>query len=492
MSGSVEYSTASALVARLESGELGSRDLLERYLARIAASNPSVNAVVAMDPASARQRADAADAARLRGECWGPLHGLPMTIKDTWEVAGMPCTAGSVRLKDHVPKRHAVTVQRLIDAGAIIFGKTNVPEFATDLQSYNKVYGTTSNPWDTARTPGGSSGGAAAAVAAGFTACELGSDIGGSIRTPAHYCGVFGHKVSHGVISMRGHIPGPPGTVSEPDLAVGGPLARCAGDLALLLGVVAGPDPSRSAGWRLDLPPSRLQSLKGSRVLAWFDDPLCPLDQDMRAGFREVTEGLRREGAIVTEGGPAGLGIADFHGLYLNLLASVLGTAYGSRERSLMYWSSSVYERLGKRWPLPRLMENFFRGAGQSHADWLRHNERRNRLREKVTDAFRDYDVILAPVVPMVAIPHQQKPELPFRKITINGESRHYSEHLPWISLATLLGLPATAAPVARNREGLPYGLQIIGAPFEDYTTIRFAGLLESLTGGFHRPPAFA
>jgi amidase len=487
----VELTSASEMVRQLKAGEVGSRELLERFLARIAAHNSRLNAVVALDPETARRQADAADAARARGDSLGPLHGLPMTIKDTWEVVGMPCTAGALRLKSHQPGRHAAAVQRLVDAGAIIFGKTNVPEFATDLQSYNKVYGTTNNPWDTARTPGGSSGGAAAAVAAGLTPCELGSDIGGSIRTPAHYCGVYGHKASHGIISMRGHIPGPPGTVSEPDLAVGGPLARSAEDLALLLGVVAGPGPSEAAAWRLALPAPTVQSLKGARVLVWFDDPLCPIDAGMRAGFRELTEGLRREGAVVTEGSPAGLALEDFYGLYLNLLASVLGTAYGPRERTLMHWSSGVYETLGKRLPLPRLVEHFFRGAGQSHADWLRFNERRNRLREKVAQAFLSHDVVLAPIVPMQAIPHQQRPEIPFRKITVNGESRNYSEHLIWISLATLLGLPATAVPVARSREGLPYGLQVIGAPFGDYTTIRFAGLLERLTGGFHRPPGF-
>lgn len=492
MNDPVEYASATELLRLLQAGELGSRDVLERFLARIASHNSRINAVVAMDAATARKRADEADAARGRGESWGALHGLPMTIKDTWEVMGMPCTAGAQRLKAHQPRRPAVAVQRLVDAGAIIFGKTNVPEFATDLQSYNKVYGTTRNPWDLDRTPGGSSGGAAAAVAAGLTPCELGSDIGGSIRTPAHYCGVYGHKASHGIISMRGHIPGPPGTVSEPDLAVGGPIARTAEDLALLLGVVAGPGPSVAAGWRLELPPARMDSLQGCRVLVWFDDPLCPIDTGMRAGFRELVDGLRREGAVVTEGAPAGLALEDFYGLYLNLLASVLGTAYGARERAMMYWSSGVYESLGKRLPLPRLVENFFRGAGQSHADWLRFNERRNRLREKVAGVFASHDVVLAPIVPMTAIPHQQKPEIPFRKITVNGESRNYSEHLIWISLATLLGLPATAVPVARSRDGLPYGLQVMGAPYEDYTTIRFAGLLERLTGGFHRPPGFA
>ncbi|HET8707899.1 MAG TPA: amidase family protein, partial [Pseudomonadales bacterium] len=238
------YASAKSLLQAMQDGALSSRQLLELYIKRIEQKNAEINAVVATDLEAARKRADAADAARANGELWGPLHGLPMTIKDTYEVPGMPCTAGAPMYRNHQPSRAAVAVQKLIDAGAIIFGKTNVPLFASDLQSYNKIYGTTNNPWNKALTPGGSSGGAAAALAAGFTAAELGSDIGGSIRTPAHFCGVYGHKVTHGIISMRGHVPGPPGTLGEPDLAVAGPMARAAGDLALLLDVVAGASPA--------------------------------------------------------------------------------------------------------------------------------------------------------------------------------------------------------------------------------------------------------
>ncbi len=189
MSDRLAFASATELLSLMERGEISSRQLLEIYIDRVEAFNPKINAVVAQDLTAARSRADEADAARARGEHWGPLHGLPMTIKDTFEVAGMPCAAGAVKYKRHMPERHAVPVQRLVDAGAIIFGKTNVPYLAGNLQSYNRVYGTTNNPWDLTRAPGGSSGGAAAAVAAGLTAAELGSDIGGSIRTPSHYCG---------------------------------------------------------------------------------------------------------------------------------------------------------------------------------------------------------------------------------------------------------------------------------------------------------------
>src|SRR5690606_37586313 len=216
--------------------------------------NPALNAIVATDIEAARERARAADAALAAGESWGPLHGVPITIKDTFEVAGMPTTAGAKELRDHRPSSNAVAVQRLLDAGAIVFGKTNVPLYAGDLQTYNEVYGSTSNPWDLHRTPGGSSGGAAAALAAGLTALELGSDIGGSIRTPSHFCGVCGLKPSYGIIPSRGHIPGPPGTLSEADISVTGPMARSVDDLELALDILAGPDTPAAKGWRLELP----------------------------------------------------------------------------------------------------------------------------------------------------------------------------------------------------------------------------------------------
>jgi amidase len=238
----VAFRSAVELAAAIRRKEVSSRELVEHYLARIERFNPPINAVVTLDADRVRARADAADAALARGDLAGPLHGVPMTIKDSIETAGMRTTAGAEIYAKHVPKHDAPAVARLIAAGAVIMGKTNTPRFAMDVQSYNSLFGTTNNPWDLTRTPGGSSGGAAAALAAGLTALELGSDIGGSIRTPAHFCGVYGHKPTHGIVPTRGHIPGPPGTLSEPDIAVLGPLARHAEDLALAMDVVAGPD----------------------------------------------------------------------------------------------------------------------------------------------------------------------------------------------------------------------------------------------------------
>lgn len=482
------YLSARQWLSNLRKGQVSSRELLETYIARVEQLNPKINAVVATDFENARKRADAADVAFARGEHWGPLHGLPMTIKDTYEVIGMPTTAGSPSLKEHRAKQNAVAVQKLIDAGAIIFGKTNVPLFGGDLQSYNKVYGTTNNPCDLQRTPGGSSGGAAAALAAGLTPIELGSDIGGSIRTPAHYCGVFGHKSSHGIISMRGHIPGPPGLLSEPDLAVAGPMARHAEDLQLMLDVLVGANPSQALGWQVKLPSCKQKSLKEMRVLAWFDDPLCVIDQEMRGHYASLVTQLRDAGAQVDEGVPLGMHLEQFYAPYLNLLGSVVGLSQKPAERLLMLWASPLMKKLGARFKLPPLIEHYAQGAGQSHASWVRENEIRMRLIEKIRPVFDQYDVILAPITPTTAIKHLQKPELPFRKIKVNGEMRSYMEHLMWISMATLLGLPATSAPITRSREGLPINVQIIAGPYQDKLSIKFASLMTKLTGGFSKP----
>ncbi|MDX1695134.1 MAG: amidase family protein, partial [Ketobacteraceae bacterium] len=414
------------------------------------------------------------------------------TIKDTWEVAGMTATSGAPQLEHHRPKKNAPLVDSLLNAGAVIYGKTNVPLFATDLQSFNKLHGTTNNPWDLERTPGGSSGGAAAALAAGLTPIEYGSDIGGSIRTPAHYCGVFGHKTTHGIVSMRGHIPGPPGTLSEPDLAVGGPLARSAEDLQMLLDITAGPNPEAGAGWQIRLPACKKKSLKDFKILAWLDDPLSPLDNDIQRAYRELVDLLKENGATVNVGTPNADPLSKYYELYLNLLGSAIGASIQPAGRNAMYWGSSVVARLGDRFRLPPLINNFMRGVGQSHIDWLRANEKRHRMTAKFCRIFEEYDVVLMPIVPTTAIKHQQKPDIPMRHIMVNGVKRNYTENLMWISVATLLGLPSTSMPLSRDRNNLPINIQIVGGSYQDKTTLKFASLLSKKTGGFQIPPGYA
>lgn len=487
----LHYSSAKYLLSQLNKGAISSRQLLEQLIERIEHFNPHVNAVIAKDYAAARKRADAADKARANGESWGPLHGLPMTIKDTYEVIGMPVTAGSEALKNYLPKQNAVTVQRILDAGAIIIGKTNVPLFAGDLQSYNKIHGTTNNPWDLSRTPGGSSGGSAAALAAGFTPLELGSDIGGSIRTPAHYCGVYGLKTTHGAVTLRGHIPGPPGALSEPDLAVPGPLARTAEDLNLLLDVIVGPAPEYADGISIKLPAAKQKKLSEFKVLAWFDDELSILDNGMRAEYQKLVNLLKAQGASVTTGAPPNQSLSDFYALYMNLLGSVMGASNKKPQQQILGLVSPLLKRIEDRFNLAPHLNQFLEGISQGHVDWLKKNEKRLRVKQQFLELFNDYDVILTPITPTAAIPHQHKPAMPLRSITVNGKKRSYTEHLIWISPATLMGLPAVSAPVAMTNDHLPINVQIIAKPYHDKTAIRFASLLEKKMGGFAVPPGY-
>ncbi len=485
------YLNAKQLVAKLKAGEISSRALLEAYIARIDAKNTELNAVVAMNLEAARQRADAADAAFARGENWGVLHGLPVTIKDTYEVEGMPCTAGATELRQYVPKQAAFAVQRMLDAGAIVFAKTNVPLFASDLQSYNQVYGTSNNPWNKTLTPGGSSGGAAAAVAAGFTALELGSDVGGSIRIPAHFCGIYGHKVTHGLISMRGHIPGPKGTLAEPDLVVAGPMARSADDLQLLLDVVAGANPLMEAGWHLKLPAAKHKKLKEFRVLLWTDDPLCPIDQQMATLYQQLQQKLQASDVKLTVGSPLGMTLNDFYPLYLKQLGSLMGASQSKLQRRVIGLAAPVLAKVGKYINAPTLFEHFMTGIDQSYTDWRKAHEHSLRLRRRFLAVFDEYDVILMPPAATTALKHQHRPEMVQRKITINGQQRSYTDMFMWIAPATLMGLPATSAPIGITPQGLPVNIQIMGAPFHDKTTIKFASLLAEVMGGFTPPPHY-
>ncbi|MCA9645055.1 MAG: amidase, partial [Myxococcales bacterium] len=419
----------------------------------------------------------------------GPLHGLPLTLKDTWEVPGMPCAAGAPEYREHRPEQPADIVRRLEEAGAIIFGKTNVPYLASDIQTYNKVYGTTNNPWGTDRTPGGSSGGAAAALAAGFTSLEVGSDLAGSIRIPAHYCGVCGHKPTYGVVSFRGHVPGPPGTLTEPTLAVAGPMARSAADLRLLFDVLSGP-PRDDSAWSLALPeaPERLEDY---RVLLWIDDPLCPIDHELRQQYEVLEQRLRERGVSVTRAAPQGFALRQFYALYLRGLGALLGAALPARQRHLMGFAGRLMPLLSKALNAPADFGHFLLGLNQRSAETRQQQERGAQLGAAFSKVFNDYDVILMPPALTTAIRHDHDPLLARRKLSVNGQERPYTDLFAWIALPSLLGLPATSAPVGRASHGLPINVQIVGDRYQDYRTLRFAELLEGVMGGFQKPPGY-
>lgn len=463
------------IAAALRERRIGCREMLEAYLQRIEAHNPAINAIVATDLDTARDRADAADAALARGEQWGPLHGVPFTLKDTFDVAGLPTVCGSPSLGAYRPQDDAAAAQRLRAAGAVLFGKTNVPLFAQDLQTYNAVYGTTNNPWNSARTCGGSSGGPAAALAAGLTGGDIGSDIGGSIRTPAHFCGIYGHKPSHGLVSLRGHIPGPPGTLSEPDLAVAGPMGRGASDLPLLLDVLAGPDQLDARGWRVALPQEARTDLRDFRVLAWLDDPHCPVESAQHTVLKDTVEALRRHGAAVQDGPPPGVSLDEAYALYMPLLAAIIGGGLPKKLYRRFGWLAQAARLLGRT--RTDRVGGYAVAATQSHRDWLRAHEARERLRRRWEALFEQFDVVLMPVTPMPAFAHQHAGNLFSRRLEIDGRSRPYTDVFPWIAPATLLYLPATVAPVGLSG-GLPVGLQILGPYLHDRRTMRFAELM--------------
>ncbi len=484
---SLHYASAGALAKAVRNREITASALLEQCLERMARFDPAINAVVVKNIEAARRRASDADAALARGELWGPLHGVPMTVKETFEMAGLATTAGAPVYRDYVSTTNATPVQRLLDAGAVIFGKTNVPLFAGDLQSYNTIYGQTANPWDPSRTCGGSSGGAAAALAMGITPLELGSDIGGSIRTPAAYCGVTGHKPSYGVISKRGHVPGPPGSLGQSDISVAGPMARTVDDLELALDLLAGPEPDQGVAWRLSLPPARQQRLQQFRVAAWLDDAACPVDRETVQILAALCDRLAEEGARVDrEARPEGVSLAESHEVYYSLLTATMGAGL----------PQGMFDKMeAKARELPaddlRYEARFARGATQSHAQWLRTHERRLQMAAAWAGFFRNHDVLLAPVTHVPAFPHDHSAPQYHRQLTVNGAPGPYMNILVWAGLAGVVYLPSTVVPVARNAEGLPIGVQIIGPYLEDRTTLAFARQVEQLAGGFVAPPGY-
>jgi len=472
------YLSGRELAHAVRSRQTSSRELVDHFLARIDKHNPALNAVVTLDAERARREADQLDVALSKGEALGPLAGVPMTIKDAFEVDGMRTTSGAPVWKDHIAQRDAAAVARLRAAGAIVLGKTNVSMFCADLQSNNPIFGATNNPWDLTRTSGGSSGGAAAALAAGLTPLELGSDIGGSIRVPAGFCGVFGHKPTHGIVPQRGHLPGPPGQLAEVDLSVVGPLARSAQDLSLVLDVIAGPSEDRARAYSLRLPPARAQRLRDYRAAAWLDDPAFPVDSSVRTVLEQSVETLRHAGLKADVARPD-VKLRACYDLYRSLLDPVVASRI----------PMSALE--GLQASADETQSTYGRNALGRHRDWMTAHETREVMRAKLNHFFTRYDVLLCPINVLPAFSHLHSGTTLSRTITVNGQTRPYMDLFAWISLATTAWLPATAAPVGRTPEGLPVGMQIIGPYLEDRTTIDFAERAAELLGGFAIPPGF-
>ncbi|MFO7559987.1 MAG: amidase [Desulfobacterales bacterium] len=483
------FCSATELVASIKAGKITCTEMLDYFTDRIARLNPELNAVIQMDIKNARARSEKADSAIKNGEDWGPLHGLPVTIKDSLEVVGMPCSSGAPELKNHMPEKNADVVQSLIDAGAVVFGKTNMPLYGGDVQSYNKIYGQSNNPWDRSLTPGGSSGGAAAALAAGLTGLEIGSDIGGSIRTPAHFCGIYGHKPSFGIVPDRGHIPPPPGIFTgdytlTADLVVVGPLARSADDLSLAMDLIVSPEKPEKKAWCIKLPESRKKKLKDFRIGIWLDDPTCPVDIRVSDRIQTIADKLATEGVRIDETHPQ-IDFSESNAMYLDLLAAIMGSGL-PREmfESLVQAAPTLSEEDTGH------MARHIRGATQLHRNWIGQDAMRQIMRQKWDDFFTEYDLLLCPVAPVTAFPHDHE-YIYDRTIQVNHRKRPYLDLLGWAGLAGVVFLPATVAPAGLTPEGHPVGVQIVGPYLEDRTTIQFAKLMENIFGGFVPPPDY-
>ena len=478
------FTTTTELAEQLRQGAVSSRELTEYFIARIEQHDGAINAVVVRDFERALESADHADSAHARGESLGPLHGIPMTVKEAYDAEGLPTTWGIPALAGNIATTDSATVQRLRAAGAHLIGKTNVPLELADFQSYNEIYGTTNNPWNTERTPGGSSGGSAAALAAGFTPLEMGSDIGGSIRNPAHFCGVYRHKPTWGVVASTGHSL--PGDLSEPDIAVVGPMARSAEDLAVGFEIVAGPDDLNAPGWQLSLPPTPTNKLSDLRVAVWASDPRSAVAAEVSELATTTGETLAALGATVSFDARPPIDLDEGYETYLALLNGVMAAGLPPEVREENRRIAASLDPNDRS-----LAASSVRFAGIDHADWLRMSNRRMQLRHQWRAFFDEWDILLCPIAASAAFPHDHR-DMSERTIDIDGDARDYFEQLFWAGTITVGHLPSTVFPAGQSAEGLPIGLQAVGAEFADRATIDFARQITNEVGGFTPPPAFA
>jgi amidase len=470
------YRTARAQLDDAASGAISAADLLELHIERHDAVNPAVNAVIRTDLPAARARARELDRMAKAGETAGPLHGLPLTIKDTFDVEGMPATAGAPEYAKRPARTpDAPVVARLKAAGAVIWGKTNTPYLAGDNQTFNTLHGRTLNPHDLSRTPGGSSGGAAVAVATGMTPLELGSDIGGSLRIPAHFCGVAALKPTWGVVPILGHVPPAPGTLNPRDLNVAGPMARNVADLRLLFQVIAG----------LPVVSPKKATLRGKRIGVWGREPGFPLSAACAEAVEVAAEAASDMGAAVALAKPDVQGMALLD-LYLQRLLPILASDMPPQAVRTMESRRAIARVLARG-------ENFSRSkltlySSVTHADWLKASEAREKLKRVVAAFFDKWSVVIAPVSPTTAFPHTGGGDAVTRKMAVDGKATPFHTFHSWIALATVCHLPAVVIPVKRKSGELPCGIQIIGPEGADMEVLAIAEALEARIGGFDSP----
>jgi amidase len=482
------FMSATELLTALRAGRVTASELTDLYIRRIERHDGRVNAVVVRDFERTRRQARAADQAAARGER-GALLGLPMTIKESFNVTGLPTTCGVPEWRDFVSQHDAPAIVRTRAAGAVLLGKTNVPPMLADWQSANPIHGRTNNPWDLGRTPGGSSGGSAAAIAAGLSALEVGSDIGGSIRVPAVFCGVYGHRPSETLLPKSGQFPFPPLPNSVGVMGVQGPIARSAQDLELALSVLTGPDAGEDVAWRVELPPARCDRLADFRVAVLPAISWLAVDDEIALALQELAARLGRLGATVKEVQPDAFGDhRAHHQLYRSLLTAMTSAreTIEGRQKSIAFWKQGDDE----------FARASLRGLEGTPSDFVLWGAQREQYRQAWRAFFRDWDVLLAPAINVLAYPHVERawprPDRDFHlTLEVNGRAAPYGDGLVYPALSTVAGQPATAFPVGLSRRGLPIGLQAVGPYLEDLTPLRFAALLAHEIGGFRKPAGY-
>ena len=471
------------LASRIRNREISCTELLDFYLKRARGLNEKLNAIVVFDEERARADAAAADADLARGHIRGPFHGVPMTVKESYDVTGLATTRGNTIWKDNIADEDALAITRLRNAGAIIFGKTNVPLNLADFQSYNEIYGTTNNPWDLGRTPGGSSGGSAVAMAAGLAGIEAGSDIGGSIRNPSHYCGVFGHKPTFGMLPTRGH--NAPGVLAPADLTVIGPLARSVADLEALTLAMAGPDEIHANGYQLALQPCPHSSLGDLKVAVWTDSEHAPVDQETRRRVELVAQTIADAGGTVALDARPDFDLAAGHETYQDLLQAVMAARNPEstfREMEAAARALDPEDRSPQAQVLRRSVATF--------RDYTGANERRTRIRWAWHSFFGEYDALITPTMATAAFEHDHR-RPGERTVVVDNAERPYFEQVFWAGLAINAYLPSTVIPTGARGTGLPIGVQIIGPEFGDLKTLGIARMLEASGFTFVAPPGY-
>ncbi len=481
---SLVFKSALELGRMLRTRKISAPELLQACLDQYAKHNDSINAVIVTKIDDAKKAAATAEKRLKHGTPLSLFDGVPMTMKESFDWAGTPSTWGDPDLKDNFPKADAVAAQHMMAAGAVAYGKTNVPFHLSDWQSFNAIYGTTNNPWDLTRTPGGSSGGAAAALATGMSALEIGSDIGASIRNPAHYCGVYGHKPTYGVVPYRGHLM--PGSVAISDITVAGPMARSARDLSAMMNILAGSEGIEARGLQVNLPKATQKSFKDFRVAIKLDSPVSEVDASLKDLLQKLGSFLQKKAKRLSWEAAPNFSDEEAYENYITLLRATATKRMNAEEVEVYAAQARALDANDKSY-----VAMMTRAFGLSHSDWLKANERRHQMALAWDQFFGDWDVLLCPTAASAAWPHDQKGERHERFIPVNGKMVSTIDQRFWAGYSCNFFLPSTVAPIGLTKEGLPCGVQIITRAYGDYTALRFAELLEREYCGFAPPPGY-